>query len=188
MGLRVYSSSDMSFRFLLAVLAFTVLLLPWSATIAQNSSSPWEKPPGQGTGPKAASQQALTVSLPTMMFSTQGGNEFILDFTKMKITGLPTQGKPSTDGVDLKEYDLEMTFTGAEGRQIQLWFKNSEWKNVYAFPVAAQTGKPIRFNPMKDDRNVNDFSDFSHIYAVGAKVFGGLEGTKVESARLIKRN
>ena len=92
------------------------------------------------------------------------------------------------DGVDLSNYDLEFTFQGGDGREVQLWYKDSTWRYVYSFPYTIQSGQSIRYNPFTDGRNVDEFNDFAHIYAIGAKVFGGVESIPITSVNLIKRD
>lgn len=108
--------------------------------------------------------------------------EFILDTRFGAIPDLPVQ-----DGVDLKYYDLEFTFQGGDGKQAQLWYKNQNWANVYSFPYSITSGQPIHYNPFADGRNVDEFDDFAHIYAIGAKVWEGVDGVQLISARLIPR-
>jgi mannan endo-1,4-beta-mannosidase len=110
--------------------------------------------------------------------------EFLLDARFGAIPGLPLQ-----DGVDLSNYDLEFTFQGGDGKQVQLWYKSGpNWFNVYSFPYPITSGWPIHYNPLADGRNVDEFNDFNHIYAIGIKVFGGVEGVQIVSARLISRS
>lgn len=110
-------------------------------------------------------------------------NEFLFDTRYNVIPGLPIK-----EGVDLSNYDLGFTFQGGGGRQVQLWYKDSGWRNVYSFPYIIESGQPIRYNPFTDGRNVDEFNDFTHIYAIGAKVFGGVEGIQITSVKLIKRD
>lgn len=118
------------------------------------------------------------------LFKTQGTDEFILDTRYGAIPGLPADVEK---GVDLTKYDLEFTFQGGEGKQVQLWYKDNKWANVYSYPYTLMSGQPIRYNPFKDGRKINEFNDFTQIYAIGAKVFGGVEGIKITQVRLIKR-
>jgi hypothetical protein len=114
---------------------------------------------------------------------SQSGEEFFLDTRFGDVPGLPLD-----DGVDLSNYVLEFTVQGGDGKEVQLYFKNSNWENVFAYPKQIVSGQPIRFDPAVDDRDVDQFQDFTHIYAVGAKIWGGVQGVKIVSARLIGRD
>jgi hypothetical protein len=111
------------------------------------------------------------------------GDEFLFDTRYNAIPGLPIM-----DGVDLSNYDLEFTFQGGDGRQVQLWYKDSTWRQVYSFPYTIQSGQSIRYNPLTDGRNVDEFNDFTRIYAIGAKVVGGVESIQITSVNVIKRD
>jgi hypothetical protein len=106
--------------------------------------------------------------------NVQGGQEFYLDIRKGKT------------GISLEGYILEITFQGGDGREAQIFFKDCGFDSVYAFPKPISDGQPMRFNPATDDRAVDEFSDFTCINAVGAKIFGGVQGVKIVNARLIK--
>jgi hypothetical protein len=130
----------------------------------------------------------LVIELDPADFKIQDGDgdgiaeEFFLDTRFGAIPGLPVQ-----DGVDLSNYDLEFTFEARDGQEAQLWYKGRSWKNVFSFPYPITFGQPIRYDPFSDGRNVDEFSDFSHIWGVGAKIWGGVEGVQITSARLIQR-
>lgn len=94
---------------------------------------------------------------------------------------------PVKDGVNLSNYDLEFTFQGGDGKKVQLWYKNLGWQNVYSCEDKITSNQPIRFNPVIDCKAVNQFDDFTHIRAIGAKVLEGVEGVEIISARLIDR-
>lgn len=111
------------------------------------------------------------------------GDEFLFDSRYNVISGLPIK-----DGVNLSNYDLEFAFQGGGGRQVQLWYKDSKGGNVYSFPYTIKSGQSIRYNPLTDGRNVDEFDDFTHIYAIGAKIWGGVEGIQITSVKLIKRD
>lgn len=88
---------------------------------------------------------------------------------------------------DLTDYVLEMTFQGGDGKCAQLYFKDSNWRNVYSKCIKIKDGKPIRFDPKLDSCDVCEFIDFSNIYAVGAQIGGGIQGVELTSARLVLR-
>jgi hypothetical protein len=102
------------------------------------------------------------------------GQEFYYDIRKGKT------------GISLEGYTLEITFQGGDGRDAQLFFKDCDFLNRYAIPQPIISGQAMRFNPAIDDLAVNQFSDFTCINAVGAKVFGGVQGIKIVDAQLIK--
>jgi mannan endo-1,4-beta-mannosidase len=87
----------------------------------------------------------------------------------------------------LSNLDLEFVFHEGDGQQVQLWYKDQNWRNVYSFPYPITSGQPSRYNSFTDGRNVDEFDDFTHIYAIGAKVWGGVDGVQIISARLIPR-
>lgn len=122
-----------------------------------------------------SSAEAIVLDTAGFLVQPSGGqDEFFLDM------------RPDGDCVDLSGYTIEMTFQGAEGMQVQLFFKNAQFRNVYAFPTSFISGQPVRFDPAVDDRNVDEFDDFSCIAAVGAKIWGGAQGVQITSARLFK--
>jgi hypothetical protein len=96
---------------------------------------------------------------------------------------------PALDGVDLSNYGLVFIFQGGDGRQVQLYYKDQNFRNVFSYPLNIVSGQPICFNPFTDDRNVNQFEDFTHIYAIGVKVLGeeGVAGVEILSAGLIAK-
>lgn len=81
-----------------------------------------------------------------------------------------------TDAAGKPGYVLELEVRNLTTKpvQVQLWFKDADYKNVYAYPVTLQPNQQqtIRFNPASDRLNIREFSDFSRIAAVGAKVWG----------------
>lgn len=93
------------------------------------------------------------------------------------------------DGIDLRDYDLEFTFQGANERTVQLWYKSApNWANVISAALPLTSDQPIHFNPSIDDLGQSDPEfDFAHIWAIGARVADGVEGVQIISARLIKR-
>jgi hypothetical protein len=105
------------------------------------------------------------------------GNELLLD---TGYAGVPR---------DLTGYTLEFVFKKGKRARVQLWFKDSNWRNVYSFPKSPVNGI-VRFNPATDRRNVNEFKDFTAINAVGAKCFTA-SGQKIKSIlkeiRLVKK-
>ena len=117
-------------------------------------------------------------------FERQGA-QFIF-FTNFERTppGLPVQ-----DGIDLSDYDLEFTFRGADGRQAYLFYKSGQnYANVVSFGFTINSDQPLRFNPFVDDREESDQGfDFAHIWAIGARITGGIGDVELTSARLIKR-
>jgi hypothetical protein len=81
-----------------------------------------------------------------------------------------------TDAAGKPGYVLELEVRNLAPKpvQVQLWFKDADYKNVYAYPVTLQPTQQqtLRFNPASDRLNVHEFRDFSRIAAVGAKVWG----------------
>lgn len=112
-------------------------------------------------------------------------DEFIFDTRSKPIRGLRESG-----GVDLRWYDLEFTFQGGRDKaQVQLWYKGQGFANVYSRRYPIIPGEAIRYDPFRDGRDVDEFDDFSHIWAVGAKVIGvGTQEVKLTSAKLIRRS
>ncbi len=137
------------------------------------------------TQPKIQGVGAIEID--PSQFTVQGGEEFYLDVSYGLDGVAPASGERT--GVDLRGYDLEITFKGGGGKQAQLYFKNPSWKNVYSYLRTIVPNQPVRYDPSnKADRNVDEFNDFSHIYAIGAKINGGANGVKIVRVRLIKRN
>jgi hypothetical protein len=164
-------------KFTVGISSFCLVLIivTLSFAIAQNKG--WEKPPNDPN---------QIISIPPSAFYTQGGNEFIVS-TENEDFGLPKSDDRA--GVDLTKYDLEFTFRNANGKKVQLWYKDSEFRNVYSWLRTIERNKPIRFNPSaKGSRNVDQFNDFTHIYAIGAKVVGGLNDIQITSVKLIRRD
>ena len=112
-------------------------------------------------------------------------NEYFFDARYQAFPGLRPQND-AIGGLNLSDYNLEFTFnrTPRRNERINLFYKNSDWKNVYSVDLAGQGRIVFRFNPITDPKLVNDFSDFSHIYAIGVRVFGD---ATIRSARLIRR-
>lgn len=164
----------------------TLIIFASSFSIAQEMRDTWKKPP-KTPGEELQKTPTHELKIAPSAFKTQGGNEFILDTRYNVIVGLPIR-EEREKGVDLTKYDLEFTFKNANGRQIQLWYKNSSWRNVYSYPYTIQKEQSIRYNPFNDGRNVDEFNDFSHIYAIGAKVFDGLKNIQIISVKLIRRD
>jgi len=126
------------------------------------------------------------LELPLEEFIVQdvdNGQEFFLDTRFGAVPMLPFP-----DGVDLGAYLLELTFQGGDGKEAQLFFKDSRWASVYSVSRQIVSGQAIRFDPFADRQEVSDFDDFEHIYAVGAKIWGGVQDVKILSARLIRRD
>lgn len=96
-------------------------------------------------------------------------------------------GRAGYQPSNLTDFVLEMTFQGGNGKYAQLYFKNPEWKNVYSTLRPIRDGVPIRFDPIYDDCAVREFTDFSNIAAVGAKIWGDILGVKLVSACLVRR-
>lgn len=71
-------------------------------------------------------------------------------------------------------YALELEVANPTRRpvQVQLWFKDPRYRNVYSFPVEIRPGtkREIRFDPAKDRRDVDEFQDFRRVHAVGMKI------------------
>lgn len=159
-------------------IAFTVVAAQMTTPAIVPTVTPSPSPPG--------SDAIGVIELNPDDFVVQDGDndgiveEFFLDICFGAIPGLPVQ-----DGVDLSNCDLEFTFRGGDGKKVQLWYKNGNWANVYSFPYTIDSDQPIRYNPFADGRNVDEFIDFTHIYAIGAKVFGGIEDVEITSARII---
>lgn len=162
--------------------AFTVMA---ASTVTPTNIPPVTPSPS----PSSPNSDVGVIELNPADFVAQDGDrdgikeELILDTRFGAIPDLPIQ-----DGVNLSDYDLEFTFQGGDGKEVQLWYKSQDWTNVYSFPSTITSGRPIRYNPLTDGRNVDEFDDFTHIYAIGAKVFGGIEEIRIVSARLIPRS
>ncbi|MFH1593184.1 MAG: peptidoglycan-binding protein [Candidatus Omnitrophota bacterium] len=106
-------------------------------------------------------------------------------FLDLRFGVLP--GMTVDDGVDLTGCALRFEFKNGKTGELQIFFKDNKWANVYSYPTLTENGV-IGFDPATDNRNINQFEDFSHIYAVGAKVFGEppkMLRTKLKSVRLI---
>ncbi len=108
-------------------------------------------------------------------------DEFFLDLQQVQI---PAPTENGGIDYDLRRYSLELTFEGDE-RQVQLWYKNPTWGNVYSKNFIITSGEPICFNPFTDSRATDDFDDFSNIRAIGAKLIPNAEGVQIISARLV---
>jgi hypothetical protein len=112
----------------------------------------------------------------------QGGEEFYLE---TRFGGVSEPELLLQDGVDLTGYSLEITFQDAQ-KEVQLFFKDREFNSVYSFRIWS-TDEPMCFDPVADPCEVCQLKpeDFAHIYGVGAKVWGGVEGVEIASARLV---
>jgi hypothetical protein len=87
-------------------------------------------------------------------------------------------------GVDLRGCALEFVFQGGNGKHVQLWFKDCSWKTVMAHPQTIVNGQAIRFDPATEPRRIDEFNDFNCIFAIGAKVYGGVQGIQIAEVRL----
>jgi hypothetical protein len=134
---------------------------------------------------------AREIEIPPEQFTTQasGTASDIRDEFFFNTRENPIPGLRESEGVDLSPYDLEFTFQSAvEKAQVQLWYKGRDWTNVYSRPYLVTPGEPIRYNPFRDGRAVSQFDDFTHIWAIGAKVIGArTEEVQLTSARLVRR-
>lgn len=99
----------------------------------------------------------------------------------------PVAGLRQENGVDLSDYDLQFTFLGGDGKNVQLYLRNETWTNIYSSVRPIKSNQPIRFNPGSDKCEVRQFEDFRHIYSIGAHVYGGMEDVKIVSATLVNR-
>jgi hypothetical protein len=113
-----------------------------------------------------------------------GGQEFYLD---LRYGGVSNPELPHPDGVDLSAYTLEITLRGPQ-KDAQLFFKDRGFNNLYSErkPITSDD-HPMRFDPVHDPCEVCQFRDLTHIYAVGAKIWGGVQGVDIISARLVER-
>ncbi|MDD5633687.1 MAG: cellulase family glycosylhydrolase [Candidatus Omnitrophica bacterium] len=121
------------------------------------------------------------VSIPPDKFVVKG-SELYLDVRNGVLAGLQVE-----NGVDLTGYIMEIVLKSGQSVKAQLYFKNNAWNNVYSFPATPKNGV-IRFDPATDKKNVNDFSDFSNIYAIGVKIFGEsaeMARKKIKEIRLV---
>jgi hypothetical protein len=151
---------------------------------------PADAPMGPGVAPQNESrtlrnvtgQDAPRIEINPAIFVVQG-DEFYLDLRYGAVPEVPLD-----DGINLTDYALEFTFDGGDGRLAQLWYKNQSFANVYSEPWTISFGQPLEFNPRSDSAAVAEFTDFTHIYAVGARVQGGANGLTIATARLIYRN
>ncbi|MFH1836528.1 MAG: TolC family protein, partial [Candidatus Omnitrophota bacterium] len=112
-------------------------------------------------------------------------NEILID-----LRGGAINGRKYPNGIDLTDYVLEVRYPGRYD-QMQLFFKNNTWKNVYSYPMTVNNEKIIEFDPLSDGRNVDQFNNFRNIYAVGVKIRGTTSRDfmkKVISIRLVRRS
>lgn len=132
------------------------------------------------------------IELPPTVFEKQASNEesgivdeFIFRTTEYK----EAIGLPVKDGIDLSDYDLEFTFQGGDEKEVQLWYKSApNFDNLRSLPKKIISDEPIRYNPVVEDSEQSDSGfDFAHIWAIGARISGGVEGVELTSARLVKR-
>jgi hypothetical protein len=159
---------------------------PSTETIGPGPTEPAaSSTPTEGPSPTLGSIIELNLTNFVSQASKKGGkvDEFYLDTTSGSNIRLPV-----SDGVDLSDYDLEFTFRGGDGKQVQLWYKDQDFHNVYSCPGPITSDQPIHFNPTTpEERCVDEFTDFTHIYAIGAKVLEGVAGVEIASAKLIRR-
>ncbi len=96
-----------------------------------------------------------------------------------------------SEGLNLTDYDLQVVLQGSsvDGKLVQVFYKDQQAKNIYSRSYLVRRGEPIRFDPQQDPREINEFSDFTRIFEVGAKVYGlPNEATDIEvTAKLIHR-
>lgn len=123
-----------------------------------------------------------TVALSAYLF------ERAKDEMQLHLVFKPVPGLHQEDGVDLSDYDLQITFLGGDGKNVQLYYRNNTWANVYSSLRRIESNQPIRFSPVTDQSDVRQFEDFRHIYSVGAQFYGGMNDIKIVSAKLINRN
>jgi hypothetical protein len=144
--------------------------------------------PAASSTPKPAKTPSPTKNTPSLLNQTPpiiltehtvqdatDGQEFYFDIRKRE------------SGIDLSGYTLEITLRGGDGRNAQLFFKDCDFKNVYSIAQPIPDKLPIQFNPASDPREVDEFSDFTCIAAVGVKIFDNAKGIKIVSAQLIGR-
>jgi hypothetical protein len=158
----------------------------WSEGATEPSDSIWvwiEEPPGPPT--------LEIIELNPTGFETQDTDGDGIDDQFFLHTNYkqPDLDLPIQDGIDLSNYGLEFTFQGVDGRQAHLFYKSGQdYANVCSCPYPISSGQPIRYNPFADGREQSDPGfDFTHIWAIGARIPGGIEGVQIESARLIIR-
>ena len=125
------------------------------------------------------------------LFSTQPSDtqgethdEFILDLHFKSIPGLS-----ENDGVDLSQYGVEFTFqVSGEASYVQLWYKGRQWASIYSKEYLINSGKPIRHDPSREGAAIDQIKDYSHIWAVGAKLIGtDARSVRLTSAKLVRR-
>lgn len=132
------------------------------------------------------------IELDSAYFETQDADGDGIDDEFLRFTTYekPDLLLPIQDGIDLSDYALEFTFQGADGREVKVWYKSRpDWNNVVSLPYTINSDQPtIRYDPFADGRSQDDPEfDFTHIWAIGANVSGGVEGVQLSSARLINR-
>jgi hypothetical protein len=189
--MKIKSSRQITVKFWIGMSCFclglAVVVLPLA--VAKNDKKiDWTTAPDQNKKQKEEIKPK-PININPSHFKKQNDDEFILDTQKDKFElGLPAP-PDNKKGTDLSKYDLEFSFKNADGKHIQLWYKDSKWKSVYSWEFKITGKKSIRFNPSgRGTRNVNEFTDFTHIYAIGAKVREGIGEIKIISVKLIKRD
>jgi DNA-binding winged helix-turn-helix (wHTH) protein len=139
---------------------------------------------------------AKLLTLPHESFIPQYRNEYIFHIARSSINGLPTSAK---EGIDIKNYIVEMTLRGGGRRcEVQLWLKTwyglnqrGDWLEITSEGRTFIDDQPLRFDPIRDPRGGNRFSDLSHVHAIGLradKAKCDLQSIKIVGARLIKRD
>ncbi|MDH5301063.1 MAG: hypothetical protein OEW58_06845 [Gammaproteobacteria bacterium] len=157
--------------------------------VAAVSSSPSAPPTSSSSTSSLPKSQAPTkpeqavITLSTSSFK-KSSDEWSLDVRSLY---LPKLRSKQGEGLDLSKYNLEFTFQGAGDKQVQLWFRNADWKNVYSDAHTTIDNSPITFDPSRDPRAVNQFNDFSNIFQVGVKVFDEIGDTQLVAAKLTPR-
>ena len=117
-------------------------------------------------------------------FSPQYGDELLFDVRYSPTPGLTTTIQ---EGGNLTNYDMDLTLQSGNGRRAQLWSKDCKWNSVYSKQYTIESNRPIRYNPFKDGRDVDERPDFTRVCAVGIKISGGTSGVRIVSARLLAR-
>ena len=88
---------------------------------------------------------------------------------------------------DLSNHTLEVVFDGGDEKEIQLFFKDEDFRNAYSRQKVIVSGEPLRFNPEVDPSDVFDEGFMqSCINLVGVKVVGEFQDVEITSARLFK--
>lgn len=133
--------------------------------------------------------------LPHESFVPQYKNEHIFYIARASINGLRSSAK---EGVDLRDYVVEMTLQGGgRGCEVQLWLKTwygleqeGNWPEITSEGCIFTDNQALRFDPIKDPRGGDRFSDLSHVHAIGIRADKDkcdLQSIEVAGAKLIKR-